>query len=95
MLLLPAFKSMGWHLRPDGSWTHQAVPRQRISWVRNLQIDRIKRLLREAWRFERFAAWQASGRLDAVAAANTTFQNSSNQEGLATVELAVPYLPLQ
>ena len=31
-------------------------------------------VLREAWRFERFAAWKASGRLDAVAAANTTFQ---------------------
>ena len=69
-------KSMGWHLQPDSSWTHQAVPRQCISWVRNLQIDRIKRLLREAWRFERFAAWQASGRLDAVAAANTTFQTA-------------------
>ena len=67
-------KSMGWHMQPDSSWTHQAVPGQCIRWVRNLQIDRIKHLLREAWRFERFAAWKASGRLDAVAAANATFQ---------------------
>ncbi|CAE7562544.1 yojK [Symbiodinium sp. CCMP2592] len=67
-------KSMGWHLQLDGSWTHQAIPRRCITWARNLQTERIKHLLREAWRFERFEAWKASSRLDAVAAANPTFQ---------------------
>ena len=54
-------KNMDWHIQYDGPWTHQATPRRCISWARNLQLDRIKHLLREAWRFERFEAWRASG----------------------------------
>ena len=65
---------LGWQQQRNGSWTHQAVPRQCIRWTQNLQLDRLKHLLREAWRFRRFDAWRTSGRLDAVAAGNPIFQ---------------------
>ena len=67
-------KFLGWQQQRNGSWTHQAVPRQCIRWTQNLQLDRLKHLLREAWRFRRFDAWRTSGRLDAVAAGNPIFQ---------------------